>query len=453
MDHIIVSEKSYFSLKVESLFLMILVYSHKITPRLTYIFRQIFVRILELPVSFTSKIEKFVSHSGPKLSYTNQPLGNEFFIKSHELLFQQGVHEIEFDIEKWKGLPAFFYTGSESRLPYDFFAASFYLITRYEEYLPHIKDELGSYTPYQSLAYKNSFLEKPIVDLWAVRLKDKLNSFFPDLLHISWKKPKFLPLVSVVNPFQYKKKSPLFYFSDFLSFVWKLDFVLITEQFLVLFGLKKDPYDNFDELENLFRDFTIHPQYFFLFTKNPNFERGLSIYKTTYRELIKHVSDFNKVSLLVSYEAQNDPSILAKERKTLKNLIHQKILSVRFNYGLFSSAKAYYVLISEELEEDYSMGYNDEIGYRASTAVPFYFYDLNNDLQTSLKINPVVATEEGLRKFSDHKAFKKLEEMYEGLCTRSSVHIISVSNSILTSDKMKNSWRDQFSNYLRYHAQ
>ena len=117
---------------------MILVYSHKITPRLTYIFRQIFVRILELPVSFTSTIEKFISHSGPKLSYTNQPLGNEFFIKSHELLFQQGIHETEFEVEKWKGLPAFFKTGSQSRLPYDIFAASFYLISRYEEYLAHI---------------------------------------------------------------------------------------------------------------------------------------------------------------------------------------------------------------------------------------------------------------------------------------------------------------------------
>jgi len=203
----------------------------------------------------------------------------------------------------------------------------------------------------------------------------------------------------------------------------------------------------------LFNDFKIYPQYFFLFTKNPNFERGLSIYKTAYRELVKHVADYNKVSLLVSYDAQNDSSILAKERKILKKLIHQQILSVRFNFGLFSSAKAYYGLISEELEEDYSMGYNDEIGYRASTAVPFYFYDLNNDLQTSLKINPVVATEEGIRKFSDHKAFKKLEEMYEGLSTRSSIHIVSVSNSILTIDKMKNSWRDQFLNYLHYHAQ
>ena len=117
-----------------------------------------------------------------------------------------------------------------------------------------------------------------------------------------------------------------------------------------------------------------------------------------------------------------------------------------------SSAKSYYGLISQELEHDFSMGYNDEIGYRASTAVPFYFYDLNNDLQTSIKINPIVATEEGLRKFSDQKAFKKLEKIYDGLATRSSIHIISISNSILTVEKIKNSWRDQFLNYLSYHA-
>ena len=105
---------------------MILVYSHRITPRLTYIFRQIFIRILELPVSFTSTIEKFVSHSGPKLSYTHQPLGNEFFIKSHEILFQQGLQEINIEVKNWKGIPAFFYTGSKSELSFDMRHACLY---------------------------------------------------------------------------------------------------------------------------------------------------------------------------------------------------------------------------------------------------------------------------------------------------------------------------------------
>lgn len=155
---------------------------------------------------------------------------------------------------------------------------------------------------------------------------------------------------------------------------------------------------------------------------------------------------------MVSYAAQNESTILSQERKSLKKLIHQPIDRVRFNYGLLSSAKSYFGLLDQELEGDYSMGYNEEIGYRASTAVPFYFYDLNNDLQTSLRIHPVVATEKGLRKFSDKKAFKKLEEIYEGLTTRTAMHIISVSNAVLTANQMKNNWRDQFINYLRHHA-
>ena len=143
---------------------MILVYSHKITPRLTYIFRQIFIRILELPVNFTSTIEKFVSHSGPKISYTHQPLGKEFFIASHDLLFQQGIQEVEVEVSNWSGTPAFFKLSKDSQLPFDIFAASFYLMSRYEEFLPHIKDELGSFLPHQSLAAKNNFSKFPKIE-------------------------------------------------------------------------------------------------------------------------------------------------------------------------------------------------------------------------------------------------------------------------------------------------
>ena len=190
---------------------MILVYWHKITPRLTYVFRQLFIRILELPISFTSSLEKFVSHSGPKLIYTHQPLGNEFFLGSDDLLFQQDIQDVPIEIHNWFGLAAFFKKCELSKLPYDIFAASFYLICRYEEFLPHVKDEFGAFLANQSLASKNNFLELPLIDLRAIRLKDKLHEFFPDLPHISWKKPKFQPIISVVNPYQYQKN--LYYLS------------------------------------------------------------------------------------------------------------------------------------------------------------------------------------------------------------------------------------------------
>ena len=61
---------------------MILIYTHKITPRVNYIFKHIFTRTLQLEIKFTSKIEDFVAHNGSKLSYTKVALGKEFFIKS-----------------------------------------------------------------------------------------------------------------------------------------------------------------------------------------------------------------------------------------------------------------------------------------------------------------------------------------------------------------------------------
>ena len=80
-------------------------------------------------------------------------------------------------------------------------------------------------------------------------------------------------------------------------------------------------------------------------------------------------------------------------------------------------------------------------------------HQFDSDIKSLGAQNIMALAETNYSIYTDHKAFKKLEEMYEVLGTRSSVHIISVSNSILTIGKMKNSWRNQFLNYLLYHAQ
>ena len=73
---------------------MLLVYTHKITPRLTYTFKHICKRILGLEVRFTSKIEDFIAHNSLKMSYTKQPLSNELFVRSNELLFENGLSDL-----------------------------------------------------------------------------------------------------------------------------------------------------------------------------------------------------------------------------------------------------------------------------------------------------------------------------------------------------------------------
>ena len=59
---------------------MLLVYTHKITPRVTYIFKHVFENMLDHKIGFTTAVDVFVAHSGPKVSYTRTRLGDEFFI-------------------------------------------------------------------------------------------------------------------------------------------------------------------------------------------------------------------------------------------------------------------------------------------------------------------------------------------------------------------------------------
>ena len=124
---------------------MLLIYTQKVTPRIDYSFKHICTRILKIPVDFTTTIEEFIAYQGPKISYGKQPLGNEVFIYAHGLLTQQGFEDVEISVRPWGETVGFFHATEKSSIPYDIFAAAFYLLSRYEEYLPHVKDELGRF--------------------------------------------------------------------------------------------------------------------------------------------------------------------------------------------------------------------------------------------------------------------------------------------------------------------
>ena len=80
------------------------------------------------------------------------------------LLFENKITEQSIECFEVNGNKAFFKT--EGDFPFDIFAASFYLFSRYEEYLPHQKDMYGRYAHENSLAFKESFLDQPLINIW-----------------------------------------------------------------------------------------------------------------------------------------------------------------------------------------------------------------------------------------------------------------------------------------------
>ena len=152
----------------------LLIYTEKPAPRLIYILKLFIGSLVGTKFLLTHKEEEFARYEGPKLSYSDTPFNDELFIFASRILFEKGIEDQQINVFEWQGVPVFFGTHPKYEIPFDPFAASFYLVSRYEEYLPHIKDKHLRFSPTQSLAYQRGFLDKPLVNIWALKIQKLL---------------------------------------------------------------------------------------------------------------------------------------------------------------------------------------------------------------------------------------------------------------------------------------
>ena len=418
---------------------MFLVYTHKITPRIRYIFKHIFENMLMINFDLTNEVEIFVEYSGPKLNYSHKPLEDEFFIKSHSLLFEQGITAQKLKLDFWDELPIFFLTNAKSNCPFDIFAASFFLLSRYEEYMPYLKTNSGNFDSSQSISTKFDFLELPIIDLWVSKFQKQLVSNFHQIVKRKDHKASRKILLEVPLAFRYSNRTFLENLVDFISSIWNLNFKQLIIQILVLIRLKNDPFDTFDFWKEWFNKSSIKPQVFFVFSQSSSYQVTTSIFNLRFRKIIKKTGDFFSLGLLASVKAQIDSKKqILREKNDFQKLTNRTIFDVRLSNGIVNLRKDYEMLYENEFKNDYSMGYLDRIGFRAGTATPYYFYDVSREFQLSLKLTPIFATEESLKKINNPFPFEKLRAAYEILPLKSSILTIVLTNGFLDPNLKNN---------------
>ncbi|WP_375325316.1 polysaccharide deacetylase family protein [Flagellimonas sp. GZD32] len=410
---------------------MLLIFTHKVTNRLTYTTKQIFEKILGVDIGFTTKVEDFIKHSGPKMTYSKQPLQNEFFIRSNDLLFEQGINDLEINVSDWDGVPCFFAAGEKSTLPFDVFSASFFLLSRYEEYLPHVKDSVGRFPVKESIAYQNKFLHLPVVDLWAHKLMATLQERFPEL-ESKEKNYQFTSIINVTTSHAFAMRGISRTLGGFFIDIGNFKFRNVVKRFAVLLGIQKDPYDNFFELVEIHKKFPIKSMFFFQFAKHSAHDKNVSTNNNKFRFLIKSIADYSVVSLSTSFMSSSNNNVLREEKKQLGNLINRPINYSRLRYNRVNVPAAYRSLVETEFTDDFSMGYTHEIGFRAGTCTPFYFYDINTEIRQPIKIHPFAMHDYALTHFkTKEEVFAKLDEVYRVVKQVKGELIFVFSNELL----------------------
>jgi hypothetical protein len=157
---------------------MLLIYLPSITQRSKYIFELIFKNELGLAFEVTTDIEIFNRHSQEKINYSFFRHSDELFIKASPLLFENFIKKIDPGVDEKYETKVLFPNDTSCDMGFDIFSAVFFMVSRYEEYLPFTPDSHGIFNATETLAYKNNFLLIPVVDKWIHLFKNILQKKF-----------------------------------------------------------------------------------------------------------------------------------------------------------------------------------------------------------------------------------------------------------------------------------
>ncbi|MFT5970358.1 MAG: hypothetical protein ACI8ZO_000867 [Flavobacteriales bacterium] len=386
---------------------MILVYATAVTNRLKYTFKQLFKELLKSDVKFTSNAEEFTDYIGAKISYARAPIGDELFFKSRKLLFEKGVMDQELSVNQWKDKPCFFDVGDKSEFPFDPFAASFYLMSRYEEYLPHKRDDHGRFTANQSLAYENKFLNFPIVDFWAIQIASAIKDRFPNF-EFTKRQFTYMSTIDVDNAYAYIGKGLFRNAAGLIRSMLHLNFQEAIQRLNVLRLNKRDPFDTFSYLLRQGKRYGFEYIFFFLLGDYTKYDKNVPVTSSRLRLLIKSIADDAKVGIHPSYYCQEKEGQLKKETGRLAKIVNDEVHVSRQHYLRMTLPQTYRWLIDNDITEDYTMGYPSQIGFRAGTCSAYFFYDLDLEAPTNLKVHPFAFMEGTLR---DYMAIKPEQAM------------------------------------------
>jgi hypothetical protein len=364
----------------------VIIYTDTINQRIEYVLHIVFNRVLGIEYRLTDSRSEFAGYRGPKINYSAGEATCNVQILPNGLLSESDIRLQDIRVTFWNNLPVFFQTQAPE-IPFDIFSAVFYMVTRYEEYLPFIPDVHGRFRADQSLAFRNNFLRLPVVDLWCIELAG--------LLGIAGKCPNIHPsnyrfelTVDIDMPWTYRNRSLLCHLGPLMKELLLLRIKDFRNRLAVLLHLKPDPADNFHYIEETEKKLHRPVRFFALCrnrgTNDPNRSAG----RKKFHSLLRQLDAKRTVGIHPSYVSSGFAPFMSEEIKYLENVLQRKIESSRQHFLRLSLPISYRNLIDDGITHDYSLGFAAQTGFRAGIARSFPFYDLQEEKTTGLMIHP-----------------------------------------------------------------
>jgi len=303
----------------------------------------------------------------------------------------------------------------------DIFSSSFFMLTRWEEYVNKTRDIHNRFPATESLAYKQGFLDRPIVNEYVEMLWNMLKCLG---IKQKRKKREFKLILThdVDIPLKYKN-----IYSGIKEIIgdivkrknFRLAFENLALKLKTHLKLKKDPFDTFNYLMDISESLNSKSYFFFM-------GKGTSSYDNRYNsndkfilnlvENIKNRGHF--IGIHPTYNAYNDFNQFKQEKLELEKNFNLKITFGREHYLRFETPTTWQIWEDNEMEWDSTLSFADKEGFRCGICYPYSVYNILTRKKLNLKERPLIVMEGSFITYQPNITPEQMEQKIKKLMNK-----------------------------------
>ena len=326
----------------------------------------------------------------------------------------------------------------------DMFAACFFMLTRWEEYVNKTRDEHNRFPAYASLAYKEGFLDKPIVNELIEEFKQQLLQLDNSLV---FKEQEFKLVLTHDVDAIYRWKNLVQVLRVAVGDLIKrknikLAFDRVLEYIFIKKGLKKDPFDTFDWLMDVSESVGVKSRFYFMSGGITEHDNRYKIDEEKSLEIIEKIKNRNHIiGIHPSYNAYNNFEQLKKEKKFLEQMTNQKIIEGREHYLRFEVPTTWQIWEDNRMHLDSTCGYADREGFRCGTGDEFSVFNILTRKKLNLKERALIFMDDNHHSYDNisiEESYQRVKKLIELSKNHHSTITLLFHNSIFINNKKIN---------------
>lgn len=347
----------------------------------------------------TTDSSEFNQHKGIKISYSSVPSDDKaaLHIYRYGQLWAESI-DASFvpEVAPWKTSAALF--PANHALGFDVFSACFYLLTRYEEYMQFDGDVYHRFRAKDSLLHNSQLYREPLVDQWIQCFQEFILQQWPEA---PFKKNnfQFISTIDVDSAFAYKHKGLKRTLGGFAKDVIGFNYLNLFKRTWTLSGILDDQYHTYSYINERHKVHGIKSIFFFLLADFGKLDKGVAHTSKGLQTLIREQQTHSEVGVHPGVASNDESSKLTIEKRRLEDITSKICTQSRQHYLMLTFPATYRNLLNAGITDDYSMGFHDDVGFRAGTCRPIKWFDLERNEVTDLTIHPFAVMDATLQRY------------------------------------------------------